>query len=41
MTDPLRPFRCIRAGWHLLDLVGFWWPWLKAATWYWRSRPLG
>jgi len=36
MNDRLRPFRVLRLGLHLFDLVGFWWPWLKAAVWYWR-----
>lgn len=36
MTDPLRPFRVLRPGWHFFDLVGFWWPWFKAACWWWR-----
>lgn len=36
MNDPLRPFRCLRFGWHLLDLVGFWLPWFKASVWWWK-----
>lgn len=39
MVDPLRPFRVIRPGWHLLDLAGYWRRWLAAALWYWRTRP--
>jgi len=37
MTDPLRPFRVLRPGWHMLDFVWFWSPWLSAALWWWRQ----
>lgn len=37
MNDPLRPFRILRPSWRWFDLVGFWFPWIKSALWWWKS----
>lgn len=37
MRHFLQPFRCIRLGWHLFDLVQFWPHWFRAALWWWKQ----